>query len=159
MVRHKREKPYIGQGAIQPDESFDKRNYAVNISQKRMTNTLSEDEILQTFSYTISKQNITFKSRKKEMYLEIQTIKENIEQIKRETSIPTEESKRKIKKLEEKKVILETENRKHLKEELEQIKNNQTEVTLEFKEPLKAEQPDTKKTFYKKIKQIFCIKE
>jgi hypothetical protein len=103
MVRHKKEKPYIGQGAIQPDDSFDKRNYAVNISQKRIQNNLSEDKQLKKFNHTTSKKNIVLKSRRKEMFLEIQTIKEDIKQIKRETSIPTEESKIKIEKLDEKK--------------------------------------------------------
>jgi hypothetical protein len=153
MVRHKKEKPYIGQGAIQPDDSFDKRNYAVNISQKRMQNNLAEDDNLNKFSYTISKKNINFKSRKKEMFFEIQTIKEEIKKINRETSIPTEKSTRKIEKLNEKRVILEEEYRKILQEEFEQIENNQTEVTLEFKEPLKAEQQDIKINFYEKVKK------
>lgn len=132
MVRYERDKKYHSQGAIQWGDSFDERNYNIKTSKIQITKTFSDDEI--------SNKNNAFKSRREEIKLKIQTIKDCIKQIKWETSIPTEESRRKIEQLEEKKIFLETEFKRLLEERFDKIDINQTQITIEVKEPLKAEQ-------------------
>jgi len=139
MVRYERDKKYHSQGAIQRGDSFDERNYYIKTSKILITNTFSEDEI--------SNKNNPSKSRKEEIKLKIQLIKDCIKQIKWETSIPTEESRRKIEQLEEKKIFIETEYKRLLEERFDKIEINQTQVTIEVKEPLKAEQHVTSTHF------------
>ena len=132
MVRYERDKNYHSQGAIQSGDSFDERNYVIETTKIQITKTFSEDEI--------SNKNNAFKLRKEEIKLKIQKIDDCIKQIKWETSIPTVESIRKIEQLEEKKIFLETEYKRLLNEQLDKIDINQTQVTIDVKEPLRAEQ-------------------